>query len=286
MKQAVFMGLICGVLTTGVYGSEDDGIFSWKVGKIEVYMLVEGQRDGNAGILVGIDEATLKKYIPETGFKHSTNAFLVKTPSQIILIDTGTGAGGVILDKVIKLGVQPEKVDAILITHLHGDHFGTMQKDGKAIFPNAKVYLSAKEREYFTKTALNQGAVNALAAYGANVITFEPVELGRKLNEILPGISPAAAYGHTPGHTVYLIEDGRDKFIIAGDLLHVALVQFPFPGISASYDTDKDAAGVTRKQVLEYAAMNNIPLGGMHIVYPGAGDVKAAGAGFTFTPLK
>ncbi|MDR2731207.1 MAG: MBL fold metallo-hydrolase [Treponema sp.] len=286
MKQAMFMGLICGVLTTGVYGGEDDGIFSLKVGKIEVYMLVEGQRDGNAGILVGIDETALRKYIPETGLKHSTNAFLVKTPSQIILIDTGTGSGGVILDKVIKLGVQPEKVDAILITHLHGDHFGTMQKDGKAIFPNAKVYLSAKEREYFTKTALNQGAVNALAAYGANVITFEPAELGMKLNEILPGISPAAAYGHTPGHTVYLIEDGNAKFIVAGDLLHVAPVQFPLPGISASYDTDKDTAGVTRKQVLEYAAKNNIPLGGMHIVYPGVGDVRAAGAGFTFTPLK
>jgi glyoxylase-like metal-dependent hydrolase (beta-lactamase superfamily II) len=246
-------------------------------------MLVESQRDGSAGILVGADEALLGRLIPKEGFQHSANAFLIQAPGQNILIDTGTGAGGIIIDKIKKLGVEPQDVNAVLITHLHGDHFGSMQADGKAVFPNAKVYLSVKEHEYFTKTNVNQGAAAALAPYASQTVTFEPGQLGESLTEILPGITPIAAYGHTPGHTIFLIENGNVKFLVIGDLLHVAVVQFPVPEISATYDMDQVEAASTRRHVLNYAAQSKIPIGGMHIVYPGAGEVSAEGNGFKFT---
>jgi len=284
MKKIGFLGLIFYAIAANGYADENDGIFTLKAGQYEVYLLVESERDGNTGILVGADEAVLKRYIPAEGFKHTANAVLIKTGKQNILIDTGTGAGGIIIDKVKKLGVQPENVDAVLITHLHGDHFGSLQKDGKAVFTKAKVYLSAIEHEYFTKSHVNQGAAAALTPYGSRVTTFEPAELGKKLKEILPGISPIAAYGHTPGHTIYLIENGKDKLLIIGDLLHIALVQFPVPEISATYDMDQKAAASIRRQVLDYAAKNKIPVAGMHIVYPGTGLVSVEGSGFKFTP--
>jgi glyoxylase-like metal-dependent hydrolase (beta-lactamase superfamily II) len=102
---------------------------------------------------------------------------------------------------------------------------------------------------------------------------------------LLPGISPIAAYGHTPGHTIFQIENGGEKFLIIGDLLHVALVQFPVPEISATYDMDQSAAAAIRRQTLDYAAKNNIPVGGMHIVYPGTGAVTVEDSGFKFTPM-
>jgi glyoxylase-like metal-dependent hydrolase (beta-lactamase superfamily II) len=286
MKKIGFLGLIFYAMAANGYADKGDGIYSMKVGQYEVYILVESERDGNTGILVGADEAVLKRYIPAEGFKHTANAVLIKAPKQNILIDTGTGAGGIIVDKVKKLGVQPENIDAVLITHLHGDHFGSLQKDGAAVFSKAKVYLSAKEHEYFTKTNVNQGAVAALAPYGSKVTTFEPGELGKKKKEIVPGISPIAAYGHTPGHTLYLVENGKDKLLIIGDLLHIALVQFPVPEISATYDADQKAAAVVRRQVLDYAAKNKIPVAGMHIVYPGTGGVTVEGSGFKFSPGK
>jgi len=284
MKKICFMGLIFYAMAVNGYAGDSDGIYSMKVGQYEVYILVESERDGNTSILVGADEAVLKRYIPAEGFKHTANAILIKTPKQNILIDTGTGMGGIIVEKVKKLGVQPENIDAVLITHLHGDHFGSLQKDGVAVFTKAKVYLSAKELEYFTKTQVNQGAVNALKPYGNKVTTFEPGELGKKLKEIVPGISPIAAYGHTPGHTLYLIENKNEKLLIIGDLLHIALVQFPVPEISATYDMDQKAAATVRRQVLDYAAKNKIPVAGMHIVYPGTGSVSVDGSGFKFTP--
>jgi len=283
MKRKLALGLIMGIVATGAYADESDGIFTYKVGQMEVSMLVEAQREGNAGILVGADDA-IKRYIPASGFSHSTNVFLVKAPGKTILIDTGFGT--TIFEKMKKLGVEPEQIDTLLLTHMHGDHIGGLQKDGKALFPNAKIYLSVKENEYWTVTNVNQGAVAALAPYASRVETFEPGDLNKKLSELLPGISAIAAYGHTPGHTIFLLESGKAKMLIIGDLLHVALVQFPVPEISATYDIDQKLAAETRRQFLAYAAKNKIPVGGMHMVYPATGTVKTSGKGFAFTAAK
>jgi len=282
----MLMGVVLGAVAAGGYG-QADGIYSFKVGEFEVFMLVESQRDGNAGILVGADQSILRRYIPAQGFQHSANAFLIKAPGQNILIDSGTGAGGILLEKMRTLGVTPESINAVLITHLHGDHFGSLQSGGRAVFPNARIYLSERELEYFTVTNVNQGAVTALAPYRASsrITAFQPGELTAPV-EILPGIKAIAAYGHTPGHTIFQIENSGAKLLIIGDLLHVALVQFPVPEISATYDMDANEAARNRRQVLAYAAANGIPVGGMHIVYPAVGAVEADGAGFRFAPAR
>jgi len=282
MKKQIAFGLILGVIAAGGFASETDGIFSLKVGKFEVSMLVETQREGNAGILIGVDEEFLQQYIPESGFMHSTNTFLIKTPKQNILVDTGFG--GAVFEKMQKLGVEPDKVDVVLLTHMHGDHIGGLQKDGKALFSKAKIYVSSRDREYFTKTNVNEGAVAALAPYGSRVVTFEPGELGKRIKALLPGIKPIAAYGHTPGHTIFLVENGKGKLLITADFLHVGLVQFPVPEVSATYDVDPELAAATRRQILDYAAKNKLTIGGMHIVYPAVGTVEAAGTGFRFVP--
>ena len=286
MTKELVTVLLFGAITTGTFASEEDGVYAYKLGQYDIYMLVEGEREGNTNIIPGAGSEILGRFIPPAGFKHSTNCFLIKAPGQNVLIDTGMGVNNVILEKVIALGVQPAQLNAILLTHLHGDHLGTLQKDGKTIFPNAKVYLDAREYEYFTKTHANQGVITALAPYGSNLITFEGQALGAQLKEILPGISPIASYGHTPGHCSFLIENGGAKFLVAGDFLHIALVQFPYPDISATYDMDQKAAAASRRELADYAAKNKIPIGGMHIVYPGVGNVEADGSGFRFIPFK
>ena len=286
MKTVFFVGLLFGAIAAAGFAAGDDGIFNFKVGQFDVYMLVESERDGNVSIIPSATEAMLKQYIPASGFKHTANAFLIKAPDRNILIDTGTGAGGIIVDKIKKLGVDPGQVDAVLLTHLHGDHFGSLQKDGKAVFTKAKIYLSAIEKEYFTKTAVNKAAVDALAPYGSNVVTFEPGPLSKAGTEILPGIKAIAAYGHTPGHTVFQLESNKELLLVAGDFVHVALVQFPNPDISATYDMDQKAAAAVRRQLMAYAAANKIPIGGMHVVYPGIGTVQTDGSGYKFTPAK
>jgi len=284
MKKEFAVCLLLCIITTGIFASESDGIFSYRVGRFEVHLLVDSERDGNAGIIPGADEATLRRYIPASGFKHSTNAVLIKAPGRNILVDTAFG--GPIFEKMEKLGVKPDQIDAVLITHLHGDHIGGLQKDGKPLLPRAKIYLDNRERNHFTRTAVNQGAVAALNAYGSNVITFDALPPGPVLKEIIPGICAIASFGHTPGHTSFLVESGWEKMLIAGDFLHVALVQFPHPDISATYDMDQKAAASSRRELMDYAANLRIPIGGMHIVYPGIGNVEADGNGYKFIPAR
>ena len=285
MKKMLLIGLLLGIIFTGCQKEESliEGVYSYKVGQFEVYTLVERERDGNAEILIGLDEEIIGQYIPDEGFKHTANAFFVKANGMNILIDTGTGTDGIIVEKLRKLGVEPEQIDIVLITHLHGDHFGGLVKDGEPNFPNAEVYVSVNDLEYFTVTNVNQAAIDSLALN--NIVDFEPASSFDEVSGgFFPGISPIAAYGHTPGHTIFLIEDEGEKLLIIADLLHVALIQFAIPEISAVFDVDPDHAASTRRQVLEYAAANNIPIGGMHIVYPGIGDVSESLGGFTFTP--
>ena len=283
MKRKAFALLLLGFIAAGAY-ADIEGVFGYRVGSFEVYMIVAAERDGNTNIIPDADEATLRRLIPETGFSHSTNVFLIITPDRKILIDTAFG--GVIYDRMRELGVETDQIDTVLLTHLHGDHIGGLHAEGRPLFPNAKIYLNAIELEYFTRTAVNEGAVAALNAYGSNVVSFDALPPGLVFKEVLPGIRAIANYGHTPGHTVYMVASGSSRLIIAGDFLHVALVQFPLPDISASFDMDQRAAAASRRQILDFAARNRIPIGGMHIVYPGIGNVEADGNGYRLVPAR
>jgi glyoxylase-like metal-dependent hydrolase (beta-lactamase superfamily II) len=146
------------------------------------------------------------------------------------------------------------------------------------------VYLARQEREFWTRTNINRNAVDALAAYGANVETFLPGELGSVIQELLPGITAIAAFGHTPGHTAFQVESDGKRLLIWGDLMHAEGIQFPLPDVSVTYDTDPAAAAVIRKKMLAYAVSNNIPIAGMHLLYPAIGGVRAQDGGYRLVP--
>jgi len=275
----------------GVAWAEGAQAAEFSVGKATVWAIADSTGDREAGVFPDADPEALAQYMPTGRVPSAVMVFLVKTGDETILIDTGMGAPSgeraSRLDEGLKqIGVAPEEITVVLITHMHGDHIGSLQKDGRPVFTNAKVYVNVREREHFTKTAVNAAAVAALNAYGANVVAFDTLGLGPVYREILPGVRAITAYGHTPGHTAYMVTSGSSKLIIAGDFLHVGLVQFPNPGISASFDMDPRAAADTRWQFLSFAAMTGIPIGGMHIGYPCIGKVEASGNGFRFVPVR
>jgi glyoxylase-like metal-dependent hydrolase (beta-lactamase superfamily II) len=281
MKNGLIGTLLLGAAAVGAF-AVDGQVFSYKLGSFEIHMLVETRGPGNASILVSPDKAALDQYLPGGTFESEINVFLIRTPNQAVLVDTGFG--GAIMDTMKSLGTDPSRIDAILLTHMHGDHIGGLQKGGKALFPNAKVYLARQEQDFWVKPGSSAAA--ALAPYGGRVETFLPGTLGSAIQELLPGIRAIAAFGHTPGHTVFELESDGKKFLVWGDLMHVQNIQFPVPNQSVTYDTDPAAATVSRKQILEYVAKNNIPIGGMHLIYPAVGTVRPEGGGYRFIPAR
>ncbi len=119
---------------------------------------------------------------PQTGLlRLSVHAWLVRTPTRTILVDTGSGNNKTrsgspafnqlnepFLARLKAAGAGPEKVDVVLHTHLHVDHVGwnTHRVDGRWVptFANARHVLSGRERAYLAALAAGGDAGEAIRA--------------------------------------------------------------------------------------------------------------------------
>ncbi len=198
----------------------------------------------------------------EEGVPSGMNCFLLQTDGKNILIDTGLGAPASRLRGKLKdLGITPEELGLIYISHLHPDHIGGLVKDGKAAFPNAAVYVNRVEAEAWLAMDGPQSelAKNVLKTYGEHLHLFEAGDT------LQGGVKTIGAYGHTPGHTVFQ----KDSILVIADLIHGAALQLEHPEYCPTYDMDAEAARESRIRILEYARRNNLTMYGMHLPAPG-----------------
>ncbi len=98
------------------------------------------------------------------------------------------------------------------------------------------------------------------------------------------GVKAVAARGHTPGHTIYLVESKGQKMMIWGDLMHVAAVQFNDPSVTIQFDSDSTAAAAQRAKAYAAAAAEGYYVGVTHISFPGIGKLRDDGRGYTWLP--
>ncbi len=249
------------------------------LGEMEVIALLDLQNEGKPELLIGLTQAQSDKYLKPGALKNSINAFAVRKDGLILLFDTGLGKGGArkgeVLESLAQAGIKPEDVNAVLITHFHGDHIGGLLENGKPVFPKARLLVPKVELE----AKGDPKAVDFYQAYGDRAGTFVFGE------EIYPGVMGLDARGHTPGHTVFQLESGVGRLLIMGDLVHFANVQMPLPDIAVTYDADAKQAIASRKKYFARAAGDNLAVAGMHLPFPGWGWLKKDGDGFSFKPL-
>ena len=263
--------MIASLAVCSAVGDTLPGTFLFDLGEATVTTLAERQQSLSKETLVGATDDMLQRYAPAGEVPNAINAFLVKTGGKRVLVDTGLGLK---LEENLKsAGVSPVEIDAVLITHMHRDHIGGLLRGGAPVFTNATLYIPRKEFDYWK--AAGAEAQRIADAYAGRLRLFHPQDLDvGQPAPLLQNIVAFAAYGHTPGHTVYLVEDTKKKLLIWGDLTHAAPIQVPHPEVAVTYDVDPAQAVATRKRVLEFAITNKILcVGSMHLAYPGIGHL-------------
>ena len=252
-------------------------------------------------LLTGTTAAKTQKTLARSFLKApldtSVNGYLVNTGAKLVLIDTGAaGLFGPTLGNLIAnlkaAGYQPEQVDEIYITHMHADHVGGLMAADKLAFPNATVRADKHDADFWLSQAnLDKAPADAKGFFQGAMASLNPYLAAGKFKafdgdtELVPGIKAVAAHGHTPGHSLYKVESKGQTLVLWGDLMHVAAVQFPEPGVTIQFDTDSKSAALQRKRAYAEAAKQGYMIGSAHISFPGLGHLRTLGKGYEWLPV-
>lgn len=278
------------------------GYYRVQVGAVTVTALSDGTlKLPLHGLLTNTTSAEVDQLLARAHVAYpaetSVTAYLLATGSRLVLIDTGAGqfmgpTVGQLLTSLRAAGYQPEQVTDILLTHLHSDHSGGLLSGSQRAFPAATVHLNKLEADFWLSDANLKGAPAGAKKYfeeaRAVVVPYAAAGKVRTFSgpaEVVPGIRPLASPGHTPGHTVFALESQGQKLLFWGDVMHVAAVQFPKPGVTIVYDAAAPQAAITRQHAYAEAAAQGYLVAVDHVSFPGIGYVRAAGQGYEWLPV-
>lgn len=251
-------------------------------------------------LLVPIDKETLQRRMAEDAMtpqaETSLNTFVIDDGKQRVLVDTGAGQlfgnnGGHLLENLRAAGYPADSINAVLLTHVHGDHSGGVSQQGKPTFPNADVYVDKRDPDFWLNDA-NQSKVEESQrhTFKESADALNPLIAAGKLKTFsaparLPlGIQAQAAYGHTPGSVTYRVESEGQTLVLWGDIIHAKAVQMPEPQVAIHFDVDRRQAIATRERILAQAAKEGFWVAAAHISFPGLGHVQREGNGYRWVP--
>lgn len=273
------------------------GVIRRKVGKIEVTALLDGYMEMPAALFKAPEEEAARlaheQFQAVSPRLSPVNAYLINLGDRLVLIDTGAAdLFGPTLGKVPQalaaVGIHPEQIDAVLLTHMHPDHVGgAIDPHGKAVYSNAELIVSEADFRYWhDDAALGQapaafkpffsGARAVAKAYQKRLTQFSGE------TEVFGELRSVPLPGHTPGHTGVMVRSGDDALFIWADIVHHAAFQFAHPEWGPAFDVDGNQAAASRKRALAQAAYDRILLAGMHLPFPGFGYIASENGRYRF----
>lgn len=195
---------------------------------------------------------------------YSTNCLLVEIGGRRVLVETGNGDKfppklkelyGIDHDRSVaaalaELGVEPESIDAVVLTHLHFDHVGgATRRQGDRVeptFPRARHVVQKAELD----AALHPHERNRASYLPENIEPLRAAGLLAVVDgeaEVVPGVRVLPTPGHSRGHQSVLIDGGGEKALFLGDVVPTS-VHVPYPWVMA-YDLDVEATLASKKRL-------------------------------------
>jgi glyoxylase-like metal-dependent hydrolase (beta-lactamase superfamily II) len=220
---------------------------------------------------------------------------LIDTGDHLVLVDTGAKGldpnTGKLLKNLKALGISPEDIEIIIITHCHPDHIsGITLEDGKIAFPNARYVMWKGEWDFWNsgeaEIKLSEHFRDILIGIAHN--NLKPIQdrisLIEHEIEIVPGIKAISAPGHTPGHMALSItSQGQQLMNIADVVLHP--IHLEHTEWCAATDLDPDQVVNTRRHILNKATVEKSLVLAFHFPFPGLGHIVEQGKEWEWLPI-
>lgn len=245
-------------------------------------------------VLVGVDPHQLEQtrvrqpqfFGPTAELAEFTqNIFVVRSPHQTVLIDTGfplQKAGAILQWGLGAIGLQPGDIDLVFLSHRDDDHVGgTVDLQGKPLYPKARYLISRSEYADFKADTARAKGFEAWIKPLEDQGVLELLEDGV---EIATGLATVPTPGHRSHATSLRIQDGNESALLLADTLHIP-AQVTYPDWSSVWDWDKDMAAQTRQQVVEQAEYQGLLLAAPHIPFGGLGYVKQEDGSRIWSPI-
>ncbi len=267
-----------------------NGIRHLKVGDLDLWTISDGVLPGHLISVEGVSEQDTGAALAESGGPHpiNVNMFLLRSNGRYAVFDGG-GSDlyaplGEFWGRLETLGVSPEQVDAVILTHMHPDHVGALiGKDGNARFANAELVVHEDDYSFWTDQGNANRSVERVRPW-FEIATRAAKPYKNRLRtfcggEVFRGVTALSLPGHSPGHTGYMVGSSSDRVLIWGDIMHRQDLQARFPEGIIGFDGSPEQAVETRKRLLDRLATDGERVLGMHLHFPGLHHVvRHAGA--------
>lgn len=255
-------------------GESDRRQTTMRIGIYEVHPVETGRFALDGGAMFGVVPKPLWEKTSPPDEKNrislAARALLLQGGGRTVLIDTGNGGkfneklrsiyriengASDIVTSLARLGVTPEGVTDVILTHLHFDHAGgaTTLVNGIAVpaFPRARYYVQAEHwRAAQVPTERDRASFfpdDFLPLRRGEVLQFTEGE-----GEILPGITVRLVHGHTSALQCPVVSDGRTTLFYCADLVPTSS-HVPLPWIMA-YDLRPLVTLEEKRRLLAQAA--------------------------------
>lgn len=176
---------------------------------------------------------------------------VLRRGERVVLVDVGTDAfaggkmpqgrpeargpkawnvqwGMTLPEALAKLGLEPQDVTDVVLTHHHWDHV-----EGLVHLPDATVHVQRDVLAAMGEDVFAKGSVPALAARVRKLDAFDP-----EVHEPLEGITMRRTSVHSPGHMVVEVDCGSRNALLIGDAAYLA--SHVMEGVPAARSMDEE----------------------------------------------